>query len=301
MSPIIRYNDPRGRYAYRHYHFPDGTNAVNNIIHLVRVENHKASDAVPAHRNNGSEIELHYIAEGSQRYTVGGRHYSLNAGDILTVRPNETHHGGLFEEKRTGYYLFIDIKSHRGDFLGYSVPAERLRKAVAAFPRLFSAPRSAQRDFDRILDVYENRTLLPAFRKLKLQTLFMDLLLSLAENARSSRKKSGTPHIIAAQHFIEAHIREPLTVKDIARHAKLSVSVLGHRFKHETGVSPKDYLLRRRVEAAMYLLRDGPMNVTDIAYELHFSSSQHFATTFKALCNRTPMQYRTEHRRRRRT
>ena len=72
----------------------------------------------------------------------------------------------------------------------------------------------------------------------------------------------------------------------------LSLSRFKTRFKHEVGVAPGGYIIMRKVEKAKELLGDRDRSITDIAFDLGFSSSQYFATVFKKLIGLTPSEYR---------
>jgi AraC-like DNA-binding protein len=98
--------------------------------------------------------------------------------------------------------------------------------------------------------------------------------------------------------YIDEHIGEPLAVGDLARAASLSESQFKHRFKAEVGVSPRDYVLRRKVSAARELLAQGEL-VTTVANRLGFSSSQYFATVFRRYTRMSPTESRRASERRR--
>ena len=74
--------------------------------------------------------------------------------------------------------------------------------------------------------------------------------------------------------------------------AGLSLSRLKARFKKETGVSPANFIMLRRIEGAKELLDRTDKNITDVAFELGFSSSQYFATAFKRYTGMTPKEFR---------
>ena len=78
----------------------------------------------------------------------------------------------------------------------------------------------------------------------------------------------------------------------MARKAHLSASQFKSRFEKETGVSPWQYILNARIEAAKQRLTAGDESITQIAMDLGFASSQYFATTFKRITGVTPHGYR---------
>lgn len=74
----------------------------------------------------------------------------------------------------------------------------------------------------------------------------------------------------------------------------MSLSSYHRQFVQVIGLSPAEYILKRKIEKAKELLASTDMSVTDIAYRYGFSSSQYFATAFKRFCYCTPTQYRKQ-------
>jgi AraC-like DNA-binding protein len=68
----------------------------------------------------------------------------------------------------------------------------------------------------------------------------------------------------------------------------VSYAHLSRAFRRKWGVGLKQFLMRQKVAEARRLLEAGGASVTDIAFELGFASSQHFATCFKSLTGRSP-------------
>ena len=68
------------------------------------------------------------------------------------------------------------------------------------------------------------------------------------------------------------------------------------RFKAETGYTLHEYLIHRRVEEAHRRLSSTDEDITNIAHNLGFSSSQYFATVFRRETGMTPGEYRDSHR-----
>ena len=86
----------------------------------------------------------------------------------------------------------------------------------------------------------------------------------------------------------------PLDLADLARIAHVSERHLIRRFRATFGETPHRYLQRRRVERAMYLLRETDRSVTDICLAVGFSSLGTFSRTFAGIVGESP----TAHRRR---
>jgi AraC-like DNA-binding protein len=91
---------------------------------------------------------------------------------------------------------------------------------------------------------------------------------------------------------IDREFAQPLDLEMLAREEFISSGHLSRQFKATYGESPYSYLMTRRVERAMALLRRGDLSVTDICFEVGFSSLGTFSTRFKELVGRSPSAYR---------
>ena len=69
---------------------------------------------------------------------------------------------------------------------------------------------------------------------------------------------------------------------------------LSRAFKESTGLSPHQFILRRRVERALQMLKEKRTNLADIAYDLGFSSQGHFTTVFSKIVGVSPSSYREQ-------
>ncbi|WP_216858694.1 helix-turn-helix domain-containing protein [Actinomadura verrucosospora] len=87
---------------------------------------------------------------------------------------------------------------------------------------------------------------------------------------------------------------QPLDVPALARIAHVSPAHFSRAFRAAFGETPHRYLQRRRVERAMFLLRDTDRSVTDICFEVGFGSLGTFSRTFSAIVGRSPRAYRRE-------
>ncbi|GAB2469940.1 helix-turn-helix transcriptional regulator [Xylanimonas ulmi] len=89
---------------------------------------------------------------------------------------------------------------------------------------------------------------------------------------------------------------QPLDVAALARGVHLSAGHLSRQFKAAYGESPYSYLMTRRVERAMAMLRGSDLSVTEVCFAVGFSSLGTFSTRFAELVGMAPSVYRREAR-----
>jgi AraC-like DNA-binding protein len=95
-----------------------------------------------------------------------------------------------------------------------------------------------------------------------------------------------------ARDRIDRDYAQPLDVPALARDALMSPGHFSRRFKAAYGESPYSYLMTRRIERAMALLRVGDMSVTDVCFAVGCSSLGTFSTRFHELVGMSPSAYR---------
>ncbi len=91
---------------------------------------------------------------------------------------------------------------------------------------------------------------------------------------------------------IDREYAQPLDVEALARGAHMSAGHLSRQFKLAYGESPYSYLMTRRIERAMALLRGGDLSVTDVCFAVGCSSLGTFSTRFAELVGMPPSTYR---------
>jgi AraC-like DNA-binding protein len=93
---------------------------------------------------------------------------------------------------------------------------------------------------------------------------------------------------------IDREYAQPLDVEALARDAHMSAGHFSRQFRLAYGESPYGYLMTRRIERAMALLRRGDMGVTEVCFSVGYSSLGTFSTRFSELVGASPSSYRRD-------
>jgi AraC-like DNA-binding protein len=129
------------------------------------------------------------------------------------------------------------------------------------------------------------------------------------EDAPGCARRAGTISLVttrpaSAQHLrdlavlrrvrdrIDREYAQPLDVESLARGAHMSAGHLSRQFRLAFGESPYSYLMTRRIERAMALLRRGDFSVTEVCFEVGCTSLGTFSTRFTELVGVPPSAYR---------
>jgi AraC-like DNA-binding protein len=116
----------------------------------------------------------------------------------------------------------------------------------------------------------------------------------MAGKPASQQRLSDLAQLRRVRDRIDREYAEPLDVEALARGAHMSAGHLSRQFKLAYGESPYSYLMTRRIERAMALLRRGDLSVTDVCFAVGCSSLGTFSTRFTELVGVPPSTYRQE-------
>lgn len=126
------------------------------------------------------------------------------------------------------------------------------------------------------------------------------IILLLSAFLKSARNHEGvharvTRQFLAVQEYIHVHMREPVRLADLARVAGLNPTYFSDQFLRVVGIRPLDYLVRRRIERAQFLLLTTQDSVKAIADAVGIADPAYFSRVFTRLCQNSPTAYRANH------
>jgi len=96
----------------------------------------------------------------------------------------------------------------------------------------------------------------------------------------------------ATRQWALQHLGEPLTLPQMAQHAHMSVRTFARRFRDETGLPPRQWLIRQRLDRARHLLESSRMTVDQIAGEVGFATATSLRQHLNAELGVSPLAYR---------
>ena len=284
------YHQPPNVLAGFHAERPDPF--VPEIVHAGE---QWASQRLFVPRHTHTVWEFYLQISGISRWDAQGRTYTLLPGNFIAAPPGLPHE--MHERSQDKHhFLFAG--------LDLSSICSRLPAAAPVW-----TPASFQ--FQP-----EGGSLLPPFRqlirevslalphrttglRLAVDALVLEASRLCAPPAVSAPAQSSLslhPSVRRAKELLDHQPGMAWRLADLAQMAGISGHHLVESFTREVGVSPHRYLLGVRVRHAQEMLAGSDLSVTEIALELGFSSSQHFAATFKRLTGETAQAYRARQR-----
>ncbi|WP_338554273.1 response regulator [Paenibacillus sp. KS-LC4] len=105
---------------------------------------------------------------------------------------------------------------------------------------------------------------------------------------------SASRHSVVAQihQFVQEHLSEDVSLQAIADHVYMHPTHVSKVFKRETGENISDYLLRLRMEKAVFLLKDSRFKIYEVANRLGYKNPPYFIKVFKEHFGVTPQEFR---------
>ena len=261
-------------------------------------------DALKADRHIG-QFEVHLIYDGIRELwiDVPENILSIRSGFGVLLRPGQWH-GGVRNAQYRAWYNSIRFQIPSGRAAALPGMSSRqtveLRRAIVRMQTpIFNFSSALGDSLRRLIDEHRNREI---GMQLATRGAFLEFLAWLQRDllrSQSAAEKRGdipvlSPEIQNSLDYLEKNIGISLSVKSMAEAAGLSTSRFRRLFHKQMGLSPHDYLARRRVELSKIILRRDKKSVTDVAMNLGFASAAHFALVFRRYVGVAPSQWRNQ-------
>lgn len=243
--------------------------------------------------------ELVYVDSGSIEITAADRKCSLVRGQLIFHPPGQFHAlaaNGL--EAPNLVVIGFGCKSPLMDFFtgyqGFMGAAERelLARVIEESRNAYLTPlndpttKSLQPNPNAIIGTEQ-------LIRASLEELLL-LLLRRGESLsgrESVKLRGGSDAAEAIKKYLEDRLDQPLTVEQICRDNVIGRSQLQKLFHDETGGGIMEYFSSLKIKAARRLIREGRLNMTQIALHLGFLSVHYFSRRFKQFTGMSPSEY----------
>ncbi|MBQ9063431.1 MAG: AraC family transcriptional regulator [Eubacterium sp.] len=240
-------------------------------------------------------LELGIVIRGFCVSIVDGRSYILKEGDILAVNAGISHEQNFGLTPDLEYYS-IGIKNLHVHGLRENALIPEGMHPVLQFPE---ACREAETLFKLVSQqlTYADDFAIETANHLMLSALSILLrqIRPFSQGSAAGQPFAAHEHIAQELcHYLDEHYRDDISLDNMASALNLNKYYMTRAFKKAIGYPPIQYLLRRRIGEAQFLLVETGKTISDIASDVGFKTPGQFSRTFSNILNTTPTRYRKE-------
>ena len=252
------------------------------------------------HRHH--ELELNLMLGGSVTYLMGGRRFTLQAGQLALLWAAMPHRVVATQDPARVVWLTVPLQQ----VLQWNLPARLLNAALHGNAVLGTRtdPGDPERfsDWSTLLDSSD-----PEARRivlLELEARLRRLALHwTGTQANGPAAGQGVLHPLPEVQagkvermtaHLAAHYASPVRLADVAAHVNLNPTYASTLFRQALGTTVVEYLTQLRVAHAQRLLLTTTLPVLDVMQEAGFQSSSHFHEVFTRACQQSPREFRRQ-------
>ena len=246
-------------------------------------------------------LRVYYVVDGKFEWIIDEQHYILYPGDLAVVLPGKIFGGEKgFLDIGTVSWLHIRLEqlepSGKMTMGKWSSISANESRTIGKILMLNNSPvLSKLKEAGTILQMMQQEIqnqeigYITRFNQL---TDELVILIARQLTKQNNSRRDFPQAFTKLEETLRDNLSHQWTVEEMAALVGLGTTAFSEKVKNYTGFSPLNYLINIRISEAIKLLKRKDVNVTDIALDIGFYSSQHFATTFKKLTGYTPSEFR---------
>ncbi len=248
----------------------------------------------PQYRNDGQartdrgHIIFQYTLSGEGCIELDGQTHRLPAGTAFAITiPSAHRYYYAAQSKQPWEFAWLNAKGEDARRLW-----ERIIEREGNLLRIGANAAPMARFWDLYRAVSEERLSDSAELSAMLYRFMLSLL---TPDTASTAPSPGSSSIVnRAKRYMRDNYALPLTLEEIAAHSGVSREYLCRLFRKNDLASPLEFLRRRRVEAAVTMLRATDLSAQDIGMRCGFGSPSYFSKTFRLYLGLSPSEYRAQ-------
>ena len=221
--------------------------------------------------------ELVYYYSGHGHCTIDQKTFNYGKDEFVIIPPNSTHND-IHEDKCKLLCIGFTLSSNES-FLTKGIYRDE-NKNISNYLRIISQElNKKQEDYISIINCCMENILTEIKRK---------------QSFPQSKTTSYQAILKQTVNYIDEYFHTEISIEQLAARANYSYHRFRHIFKTTFGISPKQYILLKRMEHAKTLIATTQLSITEICYQCGFPSSSFFIKQFKSSTGITPTKYRKQ-------
>ncbi len=283
----------------QHWSRVDQTRVLSNkndllVRFVTKKEPRDYSDFLRTDHVHDDMVELTLVLSGTGYYSINDYIYSIKKGDLILCNSKTNHSDVLGDSNNLTTICIAMTNVHISSFPENTIIHDD-RKPVISLNN---------EDFQRLSQIFEL-----CFEQLSGRNLYAEEICNASAAALivivlqimnqlelESVYRKEHPLLTSAIKYINENLYEDLSLDRLAKDLHFSKYYLSHFFKAQTGYTPLQYIMRRRIGEAQSLLLSTNLSVTEIATKVGFNNSNQFYVQFKKYIGISPTQFRKHYR-----
>lgn len=259
---------------------------------------------LPHHTNPG--LEIVYVSEGHLTWQCEGKVEAVPANSLYFTLPWQSH-GSVFdfEPHHKWHFVVIKLYPQKGAPSSDLAFSPELGLSAQETSHILQTLKGANHHsltcspliaclFPELLNELQQPR---EFAEHRIKHLTLELIFGLVATLKNE-STSTLQHLAHSQKFnhlltlLESKYSEPWTLESMAKIVDLKRTRFNDLFKQQTGDTPLRYINRLRIQKSQNMLKDESMDITTIALNCGFASSQHYAWAFRKITGISASEYR---------
>ncbi len=248
--------------------------------HVLIAGHYFVEDTYHTKRAGGmSDWLITFTLDGEGYFKTGDEYITCSQGDIILLKPRVPHQYGTSKGKTWQFVwahfspeLFETNYLADKDLVNLPMENEYIRNRV-------------HQSFEKLIQDYRERK---KYWYELCELSLKEILLLVAQR----EEQTIDPRIDEVLHLLSKQMREPMSIKELAKNVRLSPSRLSHLFKENIGNSILDTLKLMRLNQAALLLQHTDRSASEVAFEVGYQNYNHFAIQFRKRYGVSPRHYK---------
>lgn len=257
-----------------------------NMVYINKQESGRNKVERPLHKHD-SVCEIVVVYKGTGTYLLNTKRYPIKEGDIIFYNQGDLHEISSSLDTEIDDYC-IGIANLNLKNMRYNQLIHDDEMPVRYCGKLFSSLKSMCEEMYTLSNLNEDTNL--ATQLLCASFIITALQTSLIEEkAYKTKDELFMTRILS---YLNTNFKETILIEDIAIKLGCSVSYISHLFKKSTGITPIQYVIRRRIGLAQTLLISTNYTITYIATVVGYENTNYFIRLFTKIIGISPAKYR---------
>ena len=248
-------------------------------------------DTYPLGMHFHDYAELVIVAAGDIRYMCGNASRVMKPWDAVLVPGGQMHASAILTDRTCYDRHVIYFYAHSLDPWGGRALMEPLTGTEGPF---LSLPRERRPELQQLLTRLERAANGTAEADMACAGgILLEIFYLLGKAVRrQDRGEEWLPEKTASiRDYVDSHFTEIADVSQVAEHFFYSREYVSRLFRRDLGITPADYIRKRRISAAQQWMAEG-LPLADICYKAGFGSLSAFTRSFREETGMTPSEYR---------